>query len=253
MLRLYDIDKIFDNKKNVVIIIQARTSSKRFPKKIFKKFFGKPYILNIFKNFKNKYQLTVVATTVSKNDDKLVNLLEKNRFSYFRGSENNLVQRFIDCCKNLEKKFKIKDFKILRVCADMPFINPCLSKKSLKLLQKGTDYVGYSPDLLDGYNIEAFWYSSLKKLSKKKLTKIEKEHIGPGFMNNDFIIKQLNINTIKVKTKISLSLDYRIDYKNLKKLEKLILRKLGNKIYVNYNQMKKIINDNKLDSYFRKL
>ena len=72
-------------------------------------------------------------------------------------------------------------------------------------------------------------------------------------MNNDFIIKQLNINTIKVKTKISLSLDYRIDYKNLKKLEKLILRKLGNKIYVNYNQMKKIINDNKLDSYFRKL
>ena len=25
----------------------------------------------------------------------------------------------------------------------MPFINPCLSKKSLKLLQKGTDYVGY--------------------------------------------------------------------------------------------------------------
>ena len=135
----------------------------------------------------------------------------------------------------------------------MPFINPCLSKKSLKLLQKGTDYVGYSPDLLDGYNIEAFWYSSLKKLSKKKLTKIEKEHIGPGFMNNDFIIKQLNINTIKVKTKISLSLDYRIDYKNLKKLEKLILRKLGNKIYVNYNQMKKIINDNKLDSYFRKL
>ena len=92
-----------------------------------------------------------------------------------------------------------------------------------------------------------------KKTIKKKLTKIEKEHIGPGFMNNDFIIKQLNINTIKVKTKISLSLDYRIDYKNLKKLEKLILRKLGNKIYVNYNQMKKIINDNKLDSYFRKL
>ena len=71
-------------------------------------------------------------------------------------------------------------------------------------------------------------------------------------MNNDFIIKQLNINTIKVKTKISLSLDYRIDYKNLKKLEKLILRKLEIK-YVNYNQMKKIINDNKLDSYFRKL
>ena len=37
MLRLYDIDKIFDNKKNVVIIIQARTSSKDF-QKIFKNF-----------------------------------------------------------------------------------------------------------------------------------------------------------------------------------------------------------------------
>ena len=78
MLRLYDIDKIFDN-KNVVIIIQVRTSSKDF-KKIFKNFFEKPYILNIFKNFKNKYQLTVVATTVSKCDDKLVNLLKKIDF-----------------------------------------------------------------------------------------------------------------------------------------------------------------------------
>ena len=47
----------------------------------------------------------------------------------------------------------------------MPFINPCLSKKSLKLLQKGTDYVGYSPDLLDGYNIEAVFI--FKKTIKK--------------------------------------------------------------------------------------
>ena len=44
-------------------------------------------------------------------------------------------------------------------------------------------------------------------------------------MNNDFIIKQLNINTIKVKTKISLSLDYRIDYKNLKKIRKVNFKK----------------------------
>ena len=167
MIKLYDNGKFFDKKKNVVIIIQARTSSKRFPKKIFKNFFGRPYILNIFKNFKKDYQSTIVATTNSKTDDKLIKLLKKNKYSYFRGSETNLVKRFVDCCKNLEKELKIKEFKILRVCADMPFINPCLSKKSLKLLEKDIDYVGYSPDLLDGYNIETFWYSSLKKLSKK--------------------------------------------------------------------------------------
>ena len=44
MLRLYDIDKIFDNKKNVVIIIQARTSSKRFPKKKYLKNFSENLI-----------------------------------------------------------------------------------------------------------------------------------------------------------------------------------------------------------------
>ena len=220
MLKLNNLVKTIKKKNHTVVIIQARSSSKRFPKKIFKRFYGKPYILNIYKNFKKKFELTIVATTNKKTDDKLVDLFDKNHISYYRGSEENLVKRFYSCSSLIKQKLKIKDFKIIRVCADMPFINPSLSKQSLRLLSLDTDYVGYSKNLLDGYNLETFWFSSLKKLFGTKLSKTEKEHIGPGFINHDFKIKELYNISNKMEKNISLSLDYRDDYKNLKNLEK---------------------------------
>lgn len=253
MLRLNDLIKKNKTKNLTIVIIQARSSSKRFPSKIFKKFYGKPYILNIYKNFKTMYELTIIATTNKKTDNKLIDLFKQNHISYYRGSEKNLVQRFYNCSSLIKKKLKIKDFKIIRVCADMPFINPSMSKKSLNLLSNNTDYVGYSKKLLDGYNLETFWYSSLKKLSRLKLSDQEKEHLSPGFINHNFKIKELSKISNRLKKNISLSLDYKNDYKNLKKLEKVILKKLGNKIYIPYHSMIKIIKEHKLINSFRLL
>ena len=251
MLQLNDLIKISKKKNYTVVIIQARSSSVRFPKKIFKKFYGKPYILNIYKNFKKKYELTIIATTNKKTDDKFIDLIKKNHISYYRGSEKNLVKRFYNCSSLIKKKFKIKNFKIIRVCADMPFINPSMSRHSLKLLSINNDYVGYSKKLLDGYNLETFWYSSLKKLSGLKLSKSEKEHISPGFINHNFKIKELSKISNRLEKNISLSLDYKNDYKNLKKLEKIISKKFGDNIYTSYDKMIKIIKENNLINSFR--
>ena len=68
--------------KNYLIIIQARTGSKRFPKKIIKKIDGKTIIEILLdrlnKNFKK--EKIIIATTKNKKDDILCKIAKKKRY-----------------------------------------------------------------------------------------------------------------------------------------------------------------------------
>ena len=77
------------------IIIQARTSSKRFRGKILKSFNQKRLIFNIIDNLKKlkKINKIIVATTINNSDNQLCNLLKKNKISLVRGSENNVYKK----------------------------------------------------------------------------------------------------------------------------------------------------------------
>lgn len=57
-----------------IIIIQARTSSKRFPNKVMKLVEGIPIILLAVKRASNTGKKIIVATSNHKSDDKLVKL-----------------------------------------------------------------------------------------------------------------------------------------------------------------------------------
>jgi spore coat polysaccharide biosynthesis protein SpsF len=215
--------------KSVLILIQARMGSKRLPEKILTKFFNEPYIISVYKRFAKFYgsKKIYIATTVSKKDDKLVNILKKNKINFYRGSENNLVLRLYNCAKKYKISKKLKNFKILRVCADMPFISIHASVESLNLLKKNVDYVGYPSNLIDGYNIESFWFLSLKKLLDLNLTYFEKEHVGPCFLNNNFKTKNISNKNKVINFKISLSLDTKKDIKRLKIVENFLNKEYG--------------------------
>ena len=238
---------------NTLIIIQARLGSTRYKKKVLKKFFNKPLILNIVKNFTSKeYISTIVATTNNRIDNELVKLLKNNKISFFRGSSENLIKRFYDCSTLIKKKYELNDFKIVRVCADNPFLNDTLVKNSLKLLKKNFDYVGYANDMLKGYTIESFWYSSLKKLVNLKTNKFEKEHIGPGFLNktkfktNFLNIKFQDKTLNKICRAISLSFDDEKDYKRLKRIEKILKSFRNKNKKISYVEMLKYLKKSKI-------
>ena len=87
-------------------IIEARMNSSRLPGKILKKINGISFLellikrLSLTKSINNIY----VATTTNKKDDKLIKVLKENKINYFRGSENNVLDRVIKTCE----KFKAK-------------------------------------------------------------------------------------------------------------------------------------------------
>ena len=87
------------------IVIQARLGSKRFPakilKKIYKNYNSLTFLINLIR--KTDYEL-VVTTTNSSIDNKIVNICKKKNINYFRGSENNVYERY----KQTAKKFNIE-------------------------------------------------------------------------------------------------------------------------------------------------
>jgi len=105
---------------NTGIILQARTGSTRLPGKILKPFYKEDTILDIIiKQFKdNSFGFPVtLATSINEKDACLEDYARKHEVLFFRGSENNVLQRFIDAAE--ANGFS----NIVRVCADNPFLN----------------------------------------------------------------------------------------------------------------------------------
>ena len=102
------------------IIIQARTGSTRLPQKMILPFYENE---GIFSLLLKKLTITfdkndiILATSVNENNDVLVEIAERYGIKYFRGSENDVLQRFIDAAKEFNAE------NIIRVCADNPFLD----------------------------------------------------------------------------------------------------------------------------------
>jgi hypothetical protein len=78
----------------------------------------------------------VFATTNKESDDKLVNSIEDlciSNLTTFRGSENNLVQRTVDCLR----EFEIENF--VRINGDSPFYPVDEINQALGLIKKDPD------------------------------------------------------------------------------------------------------------------
>ena len=106
---------------DTLIIIQARTGSTRLPEKTIRPFFGEKCLLTLMcerlLTVFGKDQI-VLATTVHPGDDRLVELAAVLGIRTYRGSEPDVLQRFIEAAKTFGGK------TIVRVCADNPFLFP---------------------------------------------------------------------------------------------------------------------------------
>ena len=215
--------------KKCVLIIQARTGSTRFPKKVLKKINGTSLIEHIIYRVKKakKIDQIVLATTKKKEDDILCKLAKKNKISFFRGSENDLVDRYYKAAINFNANF------ILRLPADNPIPEPKEYDRLIKYhLKSKKDFSsnicnfkdnGYP----DGIGVEIFNFKALEKIWKFQKIKRFREHIALNFYDYDkkktYKKFSFKIGTIKCPNKISrpelvLDINYRKDLIFIKKI-----------------------------------
>lgn len=101
---------------NFGIIIQARLGSTRLPGKILKDFYGgKTLLETVIENLKKTGAKIIVATSVNPNNDKLETFLKERNITVFRGSEDDVLSRFIEAAEANGVD------GIVRICSDNPF------------------------------------------------------------------------------------------------------------------------------------
>ena len=166
------------NKKNFLLILQARQSSTRFPNKVLQKISGVPLIIFLLKRLIKCKRIDKVITAIPKNkkNQTLRKLLKRNNYEYFEGSEKNVLERFYLCAKKYNAK------NIIRITADCPLSDPQLIDKFIRIFEKKkVDYLsnGNPPTFPDGYDIEIFKFEALKESFLKAKSLYEKEHVTP--------------------------------------------------------------------------
>ena len=91
----------------MIVIIQARSNSKRFKNKVLYRIYNKPIIWHVISKIKKnkKVKKIVVATSNKKTDDKLIKYLKSIKIEYFRGSLNNVAKRLCDAAEKIKQIF----------------------------------------------------------------------------------------------------------------------------------------------------
>lgn len=204
------------------IFIPVRLQSERLPKKALKKIDNKPMIQYLIERLQKikKIDNIVICTTEDSSDDELVKFLEKNNFVYFRGSKNDILDRFLKTAQ----KFKT-DF-IIAVDGDDIYSDPICIEKIISEHKKSKADCFQITGVPVGFTPIGFKTTTLKNICSLKNTSDTETGYGRFFFNE----KLFKIQKIPIKLKISfpkdlrMSLDYDADFKVAKK----IFKKFGN-------------------------
>jgi spore coat polysaccharide biosynthesis protein SpsF (cytidylyltransferase family)/aryl-alcohol dehydrogenase-like predicted oxidoreductase len=215
---------------NKYVFIQVRTSSKRLFGKCLFKIKGKETILLLFNRIKSNSYKTIILTSKDKSDDYLVKILKKKKIPYFRGSLNDVRDRFLKCSKS----FNNNDI-IVRCTADNLFIDKVFIKDLLKkFIKYKKDYITIDrkgSKLPYGLAAEVFSVNALRKFKSDKQKDLE--HVTPAILRHSKNIKMIKIENDKSYYHLSCTMDEIYDYFKIK----YIFENYDNKILTSWKTL----------------
>lgn len=204
----------------MICLLQARTSSKRLPKKVLKKISNKSILERVIFRIKKSKEVKkiIVTTSTSSSDDKIVSICKKNKISFYRSNLNNVFLRYFHTIKH----YNIPYF--VRITADSPLIDPGIIDKAVKIFKKKRIHIvtnTFSRSYPKGQSVEVIDSKLILNnlnLIKQTRNKKFKEHITSYFykFNNKFQIHNFNLN--ENLQNINLSVDTKEDFKLIKKI-----------------------------------
>ncbi|MBS2100774.1 cytidylyltransferase domain-containing protein [Carboxylicivirga linearis] len=243
------------------IIIQARMGSHRLPNKMMKSFYnGKGILECLVDRLKNDLSEIpiVIATTHKKEDDEITLLAERMNIECYRGSEDDVLRRFILCAE------RYSFTKLIRICADNPFIDISSLKVLINELKiRKVDYASYrlsnsKPVILSHYGFwaEGISLAALKKVQRLTDDKYYHEHVTNFiYMNeSEFDLFWMTVPKFIEDSTIRLTVDTLADFQMAKSIYKYFITlkqpTIGDLLsYINKNEdylikMKELINLN---------
>jgi len=176
----------------LVAILQARCSSSRLPNKVMRPLLGVPMLMRQIERVKRSKLIhtLVVATSVDASDDGLAELCRGNGVDCFRGSLDDVLDRFYQAAVS----YGATD--VVRLTGDCPLADPEVIDRVIQAyLDAGIDYAanGLEPTYPDGLDAEVFRFDALERAWREARLPSEREHVTPYISQHPELFAQLKV------------------------------------------------------------
>ena len=200
-------------KKNGVIIV-ARNLSERLSRKAFLKIQNTETIKIVIDRAKQIKNIdhVILATSTDKSDDVFKRIAKEKDVNFFRGSLDNVADRFYKC----SKKFNLDN--IIRITGDALLVDYEMINIALDEHIKKNNDITFIKNLPFGTAKEVFSFETIESIAKNINHSKNSEYLEYYLQNNRYF----NVGYVKSKYKynknLRLTLDYKEDYLLMKKI-----------------------------------
>lgn len=171
-------------------VVQARMGSSRLPGKVLKKVAGRPLVDYLYTRLKECKPVDhiIFAITDQEKDDVLAEYLVSQNYAVFRGSENDVLERYFLAAQHFNLDH------VMRITADCPLIDPVICAHLIEIYYKEhADYAFLSPQYAEGLDAEVMSFDTLEKAYHKATLLSEREHVTQYIHNHRNLFKRIEV------------------------------------------------------------
>lgn len=180
----------------IVAIIQARMGSSRLPGKALKDINGRSMLARVVRRAGRSALIDqlVVATTDKELDDAIVSECESLGFPSFRGSEDDVLDRYYQTAKAFSAE------GIVRITSDCPLIDPEIIDRVIQtFLNNNLDYASNTIEgtYPRGLDVEVFSFHALEAAWQKSAQTFEHVHVTPYIYRHTEEFKIFSVTSVE--------------------------------------------------------
>tara|TARA_B100000700_G_scaffold49723_1_gene52665 strand:- start:230 stop:985 length:756 start_codon:yes stop_codon:yes gene_type:complete len=195
----------------IVAILQARMGSSRLPGKVMMSILGRPMLELQIERIKRATLIDklVVATTTNPQDDEIEQLCTSLNVDCFRGSEEDLLDRYYESAKQFQADY------IVRLTGDDPLTDPNLIDDMISKMKSGSfDAVTNTiyPTYPEGLDLSVLTFKSLSLAWSKADLQSQREHVTPYIFDNAEEFRIFHYKQTADKSSLRWTVDYKEDF-----------------------------------------
>lgn len=176
----------------IVITIEARMRSTRFPGKVLTTVMDRPLLEIMVERLKRaKHDEMVIATAVDPSCDPIEELAHELKVGCYRGSEEDVLDRVLKAAREAKADL------IVEMTADCPIVDPATINEVIEPFysDKDLDYVttGLQDTFPTGMGAQAFPLSALEEVARLTDDPVDHEHVSLFIYEHPEHFKILNV------------------------------------------------------------
>jgi spore coat polysaccharide biosynthesis protein SpsF len=177
---------------NIVAIIQARMSSTRLPGKVMMDLGGETILARVVRRVSRASLIgnIVIATTHKAADDVIVRECNRLGIPYFRGSEDDVLDRYYRAAKENGAE------AVVRITSDCPMIEPEISDSVVRtFLEQRPDYASNTLERTypRGLDTEIMTFDALARSWREGTRAYERTHVTPYIYEHPDLFRLLHV------------------------------------------------------------